>query len=94
MGIILIRAINWFAQILITLMMMRAIMSWFVKGSSSNFVGRLYRTTIVLTEPVVEPCRKFMARFNTGMIDFSLLIAFFMVEITARILTILIAVVL
>ena len=42
--------------------------------------------SIRLTEPIVEPCRRLLSRWNTGMLDFSVLLAFFLVEIVENIL--------
>ena len=89
MAYILIRAVNWFAQILIIILMARAILSWFAQSPYSN-ARRYYMMTVKLTEPFVSPCRKILGRFNTGMFDFSVLLAFFLIEIVAKILTMII----
>ena len=86
-AIILIRAIRWFAQILIIILMARAILSWFARDPYSQ-AGKWYMMTVKLTEPFVSPCRKLLSRFNTGMFDFSVLLAFSSIEIVAAILTI------
>lgn len=90
MGFILIRAVNWFAQLLIWLLVARALLSWIANDPYSQ-LGKVYMAVIRLTEPIVEPCRRLIARLNlnTGMFDFSVLIALFGIEIIARIVTVL-----
>lgn len=90
MGIVLIRAVNWFAQLLIWLLVIRAVLSWVARDPYSQ-VGKVYMAIIRLTEPIVEPCRRLLNKFNvnTGMFDFSVLIAFFVIQIVARIITVL-----
>ena len=84
MELILVRAISWFSDILITLLCIQAIMSWFVTANR-NLMGA-YQKIQFLTEPFVAPCRKILQNFNTGMIDFSLILAFFLIRIVARVL--------
>ena len=59
-------------------------MSWFVRDPYSP-LGKVYMAIIRFTEPMVEPCRRLLDRMNlnTGMFDFSVLLAFFMIEIIA-----------
>lgn len=87
---LLIVAISWFKQILMLLLMIRAILSWFARDPG-NTIGKIYQVAIRLTEPIVEPCRILMTKFNTGMFDFSVLIAFFLVDIGSRLLIIVVA---
>ena len=91
MAYILIRAINWFAQLLILALVIRALLSWFARDPYST-LGKVYMVLVRLTEPVVNPCRRLLQRFNvnTGMFDFSVLLAFFLIEIVARLLNYLI----
>ncbi len=88
MAYILIRAINWFAQILILALVIRAILSWFARDPYST-LGKAYMVMVRLTEPIVSPCRRLIQRMhvNTGMFDFSVLLAFFLIEIAARLLS-------
>ena len=74
---LLISAVSAFAEVLILLLIARAVMSWFVRPGSS--VYRLYQTLEMLTEPIVAPCRKITSRFQTGMFDFSIILAFVLV---------------
>lgn len=84
MGLILLTTISWFARVLTTVLVIRAIMSWFVRDPYSP-LGKVYMAIIRFTEPMVEPCRRLLDRMNlnTGMFDFSVLLAFFMIEIIA-----------
>ena len=81
---LIIIAVNAFAQIITYLLIGRAICSFFVRPGSRAY--GIYRFLITLTEPVVAPCRKITSRFNTGMFDFSVLLAFFIVMIVRDIL--------
>jgi YggT family protein len=85
MRFVLAQAIYWFAEILTFVMLVRVIFSW-IQPSSYNVLGRIYEFTIRLTEPVVAPCRQLLSRFNTGMFDFSILLAFFLVQFAANLL--------
>lgn len=85
MTLILIQAIYWFADVLTFLLLARAILSWFARDPYSS-IGKIYGITIKITELVVAPCRKLLANFNTGMVDFSVFLAFFLVQIVEKIL--------
>lgn len=87
MAIILIRAIYWFAQVLTMLLVLRAILSWFAQNPYSS-LGRIYGILLRLTEPIVNPCRNLLRRLNinTGMLDLSVLVAFFLIEIVSNVL--------
>lgn len=82
---ILIKAVNWFAEILIFMLLGRAIMSWFVRDTNSSLFNA-YQLLIRVTEPIVAPCRKFMSRFNTGMMDFSVLVAFVLISLARNVI--------
>ena len=90
MAIVLIRAINWFAEILIMMLFIRCILSWFAQTPGVPLFNA-YRILVQLTEPFVAPCRKLLSSFNTGMFDFSVLLAFFAIEFVQRILIALIS---
>ena len=81
---VFISAINGFAQIIIYLLVARAILSWFVRPGGTAY--RIYQVIITLTEPVVAPCRLITSKFRTGAFDFSVLLAFFFVMIIRDIL--------
>lgn len=85
MGYLLITAVSWFFDIIIYMLLGRAIISWFLRGP----YGTLYKVYTVicnLTEPIVAPCRNITMRFNTGMLDLSVLLAFFLVGLARRII--------
>jgi YggT family protein len=84
MAQILVRTIYGFANILVLLLMIRAILSWFARPGSAFFGA--YRAMVGLTEPLVAPFRRMLSNVDTGMFDFSVLIAFFAIEIIAKIL--------
>jgi YggT family protein len=71
------------------LLLVRALLSWFVRDPYST-LGRFYDFMAQLTEPFVAPCRQLLSRWNTGMIDFSVLLAFFLIRIVERLLVMLI----
>ena len=83
---ILVYAIQWFANILVTLLLIRAILSWFA-GNPYSFLGKFYMFMVKFTEPLVMPSRKLLSRFNTGMFDFSVLLSMLFIELAANILT-------
>ena len=78
---LLASAINAFAEVILLLLCGRAICSWFARQGGMAY--RIYQVFVMLTEPIVAPCRKITSRFQTGMFDFSVLLAFFLV-IAAR----------
>lgn len=81
----LIDAVYIFSELLIWIIMARCILSFFVRDPYSG-IGKVYLFTIKLTEPIVSPIRNLMRNFNTGMFDFSLLIAFILIEVVTEIL--------
>jgi YggT family protein len=83
--ILLISAINGFAQVLIYLLIGRAICSWFVRGRSGTGY-KIYNVLTMLTEPIVAPCRKITQRFPTGILDISVLLAFLLVMVVRDVL--------
>jgi YggT family protein len=69
------RAVNFFFQILIYLILARAIMSWFVRSPYGGLY-KAYNAIIQITEPILAPCRKLLYRFGMGgTIDFSPILA-------------------
>ncbi len=81
MVIVLINAVEIFARVLVSLLVVRAVMSWFVRNPYST-AGKIYSVLIRLTEPFVSPCRRLLERLGLvgGMFDFSVLLAFFLIE--------------
>ena len=82
---LLATSIYWFSELLTTILLVRCIFSWFPVSPYST-LGKIYGLTIRLTEPVVEPCRRLLSRFNTGVLDFSVLLAFFLIQFVANLL--------
>ncbi|QOX62533.1 YggT family protein [Anoxybacterium hadale] len=72
---VLINAINTFFQILVYLIIGRAILSWFVRAPYGNLY-RIYAAIMQITEPMLAPCRNLLGRFGLNtMIDFSPILA-------------------
>jgi len=68
-------AINTFFQILVYLILGRAILSWFVRNPYGTLY-KIYMAIIQITDPILAPCRKLLARFGMGgTIDFSPILA-------------------
>ena len=82
---ILVLAVYVFSNILMTALLVRAVMSWFVRDMYSP-AGKIYGLIINFTEPIVEPFRNLLSRFNTGMFDFSLLLAMVAIEFASSII--------
>jgi YggT family protein len=60
------------------LLFARAILSWFVnpyRPASYGFLQQINALLIRVTEPIVAPCRRLLRNFNTGMFDFSIVVA-------------------
>lgn len=83
---ILIRIIDAGFDLFEMLLVLRAIMSWFVQNPYSQARG-IYEFLVRATEPVLRPCRDLLNRFvNTGMFDFSIILAFALLAVIKRIL--------
>lgn len=85
MKYLIINAVSWFADIIIFLLLARAVLSWFVAGTYNSFY-KAYAVLCNLTEPIVEPCRRITMRLNTGMLDLSVFLAFFVVSILRKLI--------
>lgn len=85
----LVMAIYLFVDVLCYAMVIQAILSWFVRDPYSP-LGKLYILISKFTEPFVAPCRRLLSRLNTGMIDFSLMLTLVMLQVAARLMSILI----
>lgn len=86
MTIVLISAVGIFYKILVYLILGRAILSWFVRNPYDT-LGKIYSVIIQLTEPMLAPCRKLLARFGfMGMIDLSPILALIVLSVIYRIL--------
>ena len=82
--------VYWVCQILIFILIARAILSWIVyygRQYNSPF-GRIHNVLSAITEPIVAPVRRLISRFiNTGPIDIAPIATFFIIMIVSRILT-------
>ena len=92
MAQVLVYAIYMFAEIISSAMIIRALLSWFVRDPYSP-LAKIYGVLIRFTEPFVAPCRKLLSRFNTGMIDFSLFLALILLQTVTNLLVKLILVI-
>ena len=83
---ILAYAVMRFGNLLVTLLVARAILSWFAADPYSS-ARRIYDIVVMLTEPIVAQCRNLLSKhFNTGMFDFSLLAAVILVQLVTRVI--------
>ena len=85
MASILVYAVYMFAEIISAAMIIRALLSWFVRDAYSP-LAKIYGMLIRFTEPFVAPCRKLLSRFNTGMLDFSLFLALILLQAVTNLL--------
>ena len=88
--LILAQLVYWICQILIFILIARAILSWivFYGRQHKSILGRIYSVLTAITEPIVAPVRKLISRFiNTGPVDIAPLATFLIVMIVSRILT-------
>lgn len=87
MILVLANAVRMFGELFVFAIIACAFMSWFASDPYST-AGKIYIALCKFTEPVMRPCRRLMNRFvNTGMIDFSPVIAVLLVQIVTSGLT-------
>ena len=87
MMILIARVINLFSDIIVILICIGAVMSWFTSSFGPG-LWKVYGLIRSVTEPVISPFRKLLWRFSsqTG-IDFSPVIAILAIQLIVRILT-------
>ena len=85
MNLFLIRVINTFVQVIIYMILGRAIMSWFIRPGDRLYP--LYMAIIRITEPILTPFRNLTSRYMGGGIDFSPMLAIVAIYFIQRILT-------
>jgi YggT family protein len=73
------QTINILADLLITLIFLRVILSWFIR-ERNRFMDFLNEAT----EPILGPIRRAMPRL--GMLDLSPIVAFFLIEMIRSLL--------
>ena len=78
--------INLLCNLLVTLIMIEAIMSWFTPSFGPT-LGKIYMLLRTVTDPLVAPFRVLCQRlaYSTG-IDFSPFIAILVIQAVARLL--------
>ena len=82
----LIRIVVYFGDVLSTALLVRALLSWFVRTGNRGLLGQIYGILYKITEPIVAPCRRLMNRyFNTGMFDFSIFVAMILINLVTRV---------
>ena len=94
MGPLLASAIYQFGNLLIILIFVRAILSWFPEPRNDGLLRQLYygalRLAHTLTDPITGPIRSLIQRSPLGgpgmMLDFSPIIAFFLINFGRNIL--------
>lgn len=75
-----IQAINSFFQLLIYLILGRAIASWFIRPGDRLYP--LYLGLLRITEPILAPCRRLTGRFGMASgIDFSPIVALLLLSL-------------
>lgn len=74
-----------FTEIISAALVIRVIMSWFVRDAYSA-AGRIYMVVIRFTEPLVAPSRRALSKLNTGMFDFSIFLSMIVIQAVANIL--------
>ncbi len=85
--VLLIRTISIAGNAIVLLLFIRAILSWFQIDYGSQF-WKLRENIEKITEPIVKPFRDFLSRFNTGMLDLSVLAAMITVQVVVRVLAV------
>jgi YggT family protein len=81
---VLAYALYKFCDILSLLLLARAVLSWFAgpyRHASYGFLQQINALLIRITEPIVAPCRRLLRNFNTGMFDFSIVIAMLAIQL-------------
>ena len=94
MAILVAAAIDYFANFLIFLIIVRAILSWFPEPRNDGLLRSIYygllKTAHTITDPITGPIRKLIQNSPLGgpgmVLDFSPIIAFFLINIARNIL--------
>lgn len=75
----LVRAGYYLFELIYLLIFARVILSWLRLNPNNKFSTMIYS----LTEPILEPFRRLLDRFNIGggMIDFSPIVAIFVIQL-------------
>ncbi len=78
----IIELLNFLHSAYITLLLIRILLSWISHDPHQPAIQLLYQ----VTEPILAPCRDFLAQFIRLPIDFSPILAFFLIDFIHRIL--------
>ncbi|MDD2481828.1 MAG: YggT family protein [Lutispora sp.] len=81
---ILIWSVSKFFSIIYILMFVRIALSWVRVSPYNKVVNTIYQ----ITDPILEPFKRLIDRFglNTGMIDFSPLIAYLVLQFVEKLI--------
>jgi len=75
--VLILTALYWLLNVISTLLLIRAICSWFPQIRQSRFYDVLFQ----LTEPILHPIRVILRKLNigNGMFDFSIIVAYIII---------------
>ena len=86
----LARVITGFGDVIIILICLQAIMSWFARAFSGGLM-KFYDLLCTIVDPFIRPFRKLTMRFAYSFgIDFSPLIAIIVIQLVCRLAAVLI----
>lgn len=80
MIVFLIRLVDWIASVYSLLILIRVLLSWVNPDPYNQIVQFIYR----FTEPLLSRIRRILPNQWGGMIDFSPIIAFLLIELVKR----------
>lgn len=75
----LIRLVRAVSGVFFWLLLIRAIMSWFIQGNYNRSFHDVYRVLVQLTEPILAPIRRWLPA--AGPLDLSPLVALLLVRV-------------
>ncbi|MGI6484991.1 MAG: YggT family protein [Tepidanaerobacteraceae bacterium] len=83
---VIVQAVNFFFQFLYIMVIIRVFLSWVPNAARTPLAGFVYQ----ITDPIVEPFRMLFSRFMSRgpgiYLDFSPLIALFVLNVLRRII--------
>lgn len=83
----LMRVVVYTSNFFYIMLAINAITSWFfVTGRSHPYILKVYQFSNKIIEPIVTPCRNLLRKFNTGPLDFSLILAFILIDIVTKVI--------
>ena len=76
-------AVYYFVRVINLLILIRVLMSWFIKDPRNQFAVIIYS----LTEPILGPFRELLRKFGVGgMLDFSPIVALLVIQLIANVI--------